>query len=211
MSFDLNGWNTIVSGGRRGPGGGISVYGYKSPDTFTTIRGNNYFDSIFNRLSIGDSIEIHSTTDNFSEVYLVTQSTPSVVLGQKYPGSKFQDTFNVLLTDISVTGQRGFYPTTLGRKINRITAIINHGTTSVGATLITVFTGDFPGQPVVTDIPLSLGSGLGAGSSVSGVATDKNTMSAGVLSKVEVQSDGGTGAAVEVNVVIETELLIDSI
>ena len=70
MVFDLERWNTVSSGARRGDAN--SVYSYNSADTVATMLGPAYLDSIANRLSIGDLIVARSTTDNISEFFIVT-------------------------------------------------------------------------------------------------------------------------------------------
>ena len=208
MSFDLNGLNTTSSGGRRGSNGAIRDYAYRTSDTLSDVRGANYFDEIKNRLSVGDQINVRSDTDNISEVYVISQTSPTVVLGQKYPGTNFKEEISIRLPNVSQINESSYHTSFLGRKIVRITAITEDGTTITNPTEIEVF---INGTPIV-HAPIIFPVNTFPGTSISVLATDDNITTAGVLNQIQTRPIGvsTTTAPVRVNIILEMQIVLDS-
>ncbi len=203
MSFILDNWNTVSSGGRRGLEGAPRLYTYNSPDTGGVTRAAGYFNRVKDRLVRGDFLFVRTESVAIrNEIYVVTETNPDVILGEKFPDSTFSDGFSFVMNDLSTTDST-FLAFPIVRRIVRIDLIISTGSITTNPILITV---ELNGTPITTVSSINMPTGSGPGDKVGSLVVGSFETGGGV-NEIEVLSNGGSTTSAAGTVFIETEVI----
>ncbi len=187
MVFDLNNWNTVSSGGRRGDLGGSTFYSFITSDSPLTVHQDGYFDLVRNRLAPGDiiSARYEDPSDNLTEMMVVGEAFPIVTITEILPSSQHQDGFSMLLPDASLSNTGTMVVNSLFRQFIRVSVVINTGSITTNATQFFLFLNGFS-SPITPFLILPAGSVVG--DSISGTV-DGTLITLPGLNKIEIRTN----------------------